>query len=299
MSELSEHALVTFPGRTGSALADENVRWLTGWLDEPEALQALSAGRYGAGPFLVPAELQVKAQTARAAVAERGPFEPQSAIIPHAEDDAVLTEVATRQDIQAAFPGASWRPQYVDLSKVIVLQKLVVTDGLHERATGITRGSSELLELCLPTQQQPIPLEIAPDADGRAVTITSLNPNLRVHGLQANLGPTGGSVTFLIGPGSPYVTVVELDGRFFLRDGHHRAVALTAAGITVVPAIVVAGTSYADAATVPGLFGPGVSLGDRPPMVADFLDERVSTAGVRRPLRKITRLSASEFPLVR
>ena len=299
MSELSERGFLAPGGRGRREPADENVRWLVGWQDEPEALQALSAGRYGAGPFPVPVELQMKAQAAREAVAARALFEPQSAILPHAEGDVVLTEVAARHDIQAALPGASWRPQYVDLSEVIVLQKLVVTDGLDEQVTGITMGSPELLELCLPTQQQPFPIELTSDADGHAVTITSLNPNLRVQGFQANLGPAGGSVTFVVGAGSPYVTVVELGGRFLLRDGHHRAVALMAAGITAAPVIVVAGTSYADAAMEPGLFGPGVALGDRPPMVADFLDERVSAAAVRRPLRKITRISASEFPVAR
>jgi hypothetical protein len=298
MSELFERGFVAPEGRAESVPADENVRWLTGWLDEPEALQALSAGRYGAGPFPVPVELQMKAKAARDAVAARTLFEPQSAILPHAEGDVVLTGVATRQDIQAAFPGASWRPQYVDLSKVIVLQKLIVTDGLDERVTGISKGSPDLLELCLPTQQQPFPLELTADADGHAATITSLNPNLRVQGFQANLGPTGGSVTFVVGTGAPYVTVVELGGRFLLRDGHHRVVALMAAGITAAPVVVVAGASYADAA-MPGLFGPGVALGDRPPTVADFLDERVSATAVRRPLRKITRISASEFPVAR
>jgi len=299
MSELFDHEFGVPGGLAPGEPAQENVRWLTGWLEEPEALQALSAGRYGAGPFPVPAELQVKARAAREAVAARAPFEPQSAILPHAEGDVVLTEVAARQDIQAAFPGASWRPQYVDLGKVIVLQKMVVSDGLDKLVTGIAKGSPELLELCLPAQQPPFPIDLTADADGRGATLTSLNPNLRVQQVQGSLGPTGGSITFIVGPGSPYVTVVELGGRFLLRDGHHRAVALMAAGVTSAPVVVVTGTSYADAAMVPGLFGPGVTLGVRPPMVTDFLDERVSATAIRRPLRKITRISASEFAVAR
>jgi hypothetical protein len=299
MSELFDHGFAAPGGRAGAEPAQENVRWLTGWLEEPEALQALSTGRYGAGPFPVPVDLQVKARAAREAVAARAPFEPQSAILPHAAGDVVLTQVAARQDIQAAFPGASWRPQYVDLSTLIVLQKLVVTDGLDQRVAGIAKDSPELLELCLPTQQLPFPIDLTLDPDGHGATLTSLNPNLRVQQVQAGIGPTAGSITFFIGPGSPYVTVVELGGRSLLRDGHHRAVALMAAGITAAPAVVVTGTSYADAAVVPGLFGPGVTLGDRPPTVADFLDERVSAAATRHPLRKITRMSASEFAVAR
>ena len=53
MSEMADPGFAaTEPHRQGG-VADENVRWLVGWLDEPEALQALSAGRYGAdrSPF--------------------------------------------------------------------------------------------------------------------------------------------------------------------------------------------------------------------------------------------------------
>lgn len=135
--------------------------------------------------------------------------------------------------------------------------------------------------------------------EGRAVTISSLSPNLRIQGTQVNFSPIAGSVTFVVGSGSPYLTVVELGDRLFLRDGHHRGVALLAAGIKAVPAIMVTGRSYADAATVPGLFGPEVTLGDRPPLVTDFLDDRVCAAAIRRPLRKVARISASEFPIAR
>lgn len=295
MSEMPEDAF-GFAGRPGSAPDEQRLRWLTGWLEEAEALQVLSAGRYGPGPFPVPAELQLRARAVRAAVAEREPFTPVSAILPHAEDDAALNAAASRPDIQAAFPpGTSWRVRYVDLSKVIAVQKIVIIDGLHERVTGISKDSPELFDLCLPAQQQPLEVETTPEPDGRSITFSSLNPNLRVQGYQANLGPTGGTVTYIIGGGSPYVTVVEVGDRFFLRDGNHRAVALLAAGITAVPAVVVAGFSYSDAAPGPGFLGPQVALGDHPPMLADFLDERVSDAGVRRRPRKVTRLSASDF----
>ncbi len=65
------------------------------------------------------------------------------------------------------------------------------------------------------------------------------------------------------------------------------------------PVVAVTGTSYADAVMVPGQLGRGVTLGVRPPMVTDFLDERVSATAIRRPLRKITGISASEFAVAR
>lgn len=297
MSEQLEHRAVLSGGNARPEPADENVRWLTGWLDEPEALQALSAGRYGLGPY--PVGLQEQARAARAAVAVRPPFEPQLAVLPHVEGDPVLAVVSARADIHATFAGASWQPRYIDLGKVIALQKLIVTDNLDARIAGAAADSGELLELCLPSQPQPIPVEISPDADGHAVTVSSLSPNLRIQGIQVNFGPIAGSVTFVVGSGSPYLTVVELGDRLFLRDGHHRAVALLAAGIKAVPAIMVTGRSYADVATVPGLFGPEVTLGDRPPLVTDFFDDRVCAAAIRRPLRKVARISASEFPIAR
>lgn len=294
MSEMSENAFV-FQEQSGSAPDEQQVRWLTGWLEEAEALPALSGGKYGPGPFPVPADLQLRSRAARAAVAEREPFAPRSVILPHAADDAVLNGVASRPDVHAGFAGVPWRVLYVDLSNVIAVQKLVVLDGLHQRVTGITKDSPELLDLCLPAQQRPTPVEAIQDLDGRSVTFSSPNPNLRFQGYHVNFGPGGGTVTFIVRVVSSYVTVVELGDRFFLRDGYHRAVALAAAGVTVVPAVVVTGSSYSDVAMTPGMLGPQVALGDHPPMLVDFLDAQVSDTSTRRRTRKVTRLSASEF----
>jgi len=124
MSEQLEYRAFHSGGDPRPEPADENVRWLTGWLDEPEAMQALSVGRYGRGPY--PVELQGQARAARAAVAARPPFEPQPAVLPYVEGDPVLAALSARPDIHATFAGASWQPRYIDLSKVIALQKLIV-----------------------------------------------------------------------------------------------------------------------------------------------------------------------------
>lgn len=277
--------------------AEENARWLIGWLEDTEALQALSGGRYGTGPF--PVELLQQVQAARAAITTRPVFEPQTAVAPRAGNDPIMEALSLRPDIQAAFSGAAWRPERVHLDRLIALQKMVVTDGLDSRVVAATRSDAELRELCLPENGQPVSLDVSSDASKGAVTISSLSPNLRIQALQVGQGPAGPLVSFHIGIGTPYVTVVHLGDRFFLRDGYHRAVGLLMHGVRAVPAIIVTARTFADVASVPGMFGPEVILGDRPPTVADFLNDGPSAAAIRRPLRKLLRVAADEFYIPR
>jgi hypothetical protein len=67
-------------------------------------------------------------------------------------------------------------------------------------------------------------------------------------------------------------------GRYFLRDGYHRAYGLLSAGITHVPALVREYPTYADSKMpVHGMLPvEEFLLGDRPPTLADYLDDAVS-----------------------
>ena len=47
------------------------------------------------------------------------------------------------------------------------------------------------------------------------------------------------AIVVLLSMGSPYVQIAHWSGRYFVRDGHHRAVGLLARGIHVVPAILI------------------------------------------------------------
>lgn len=297
MTEPLLHAVQGSTAAAEPAPADEHVCWLLGYLPEAEALLALSGGRYGVGPY--PLELQQQVAAARAAVANRPVFTAPPAVVPHAEDHGVLADLAARNDIQAAFAGASWQPRFVDLRNVIALQKLVVTDGLDERVAAAVADRAQVVELCMPSANQQVQVDFSKDSGDRAFTFSSLSPNLRLQAVQGGLGPSGTSLTCHLGFGSPFLNVVQLGDRYFLRDGSHRAVGLLRHDVTVVPAIVITGTSAADLTVNPDLFTTDITLGDRPPLVADFLDERVTAPATRRPMRKVVRIRTDEFFIVR
>ncbi len=64
--------------------------------------------------------------------------------------------------------------------------------------------------------------------------------------------------------------------RYVLRDGYHRAVALLARGINVVPALVSASPGIDPPRIGRGMLSRQVVMGRRPPMLPDYLDNDVS-----------------------
>jgi hypothetical protein len=273
-------------------LPDQQVRWLLGYLPDAEALQVISGGRYGFGPY--PAELQQHISAARSAVAARSAFITQPAVIDGAQDDTLLGPLAARPDIQAAFAGAAWHPSFVDLRKVIALQKLVVTQGLDERVSAAVGNRADLVELCLP-QPAPEPIEFGTDPARRAVTVTSLNPNLHFGGFNLDQLAQGGPIICGCGISTNVVTVVRFAERYFLRDGTHRAVGLLRHGVFEVPAILVEATTTADITTNREFFPPDVVLGERPPRLTDFLEDNICANATRRRTRRVVRLIADEY----
>ena len=192
----------------------------------------------------------------------------------------------------------AWRPQYVDLRRVIALQKLIVTDGLDARVAAASENKEALVELCLPTAGPEVELDVTPDVTGRAIMISSPNPNLRSQGLNLSV-PPGNVVAGAFGLGSPHMTVVRLGDRYVLRDGTHRAAGLLARGTFTVPLVVIEGTGPSDIAMNPDLFPPQVALGEHPPLVVDFLDDTIAAAATRKPLRKALRYIVEEFYIPR
>jgi len=65
-------------------------------------------------------------------------------------------------------------------------------------------------------------------------------------------------------------------GRYFLRDGYHRAYGLLAAGINLAPALVRDYATIEEANMPAGLLSPSTYLGTRPPLLGDYLDSSVA-----------------------
>jgi hypothetical protein len=285
----------------GEPIAQRSARVLLGWLPPQEAIPQL----LGRNP--VPEDdltaINDMVATAHAAVSQR----PATAVSnPVVEGDrSLLDQVANRSEVRATFADVQWRVEWVDLTRVLSVQKLITTDGLDLRVAEAVDDLATLVELCLPAAQPVPPLGAFADHDGHGFTLSSLNPNLRVvagNVHEALVSPSADvppqkmqAVTFLVSMGASYVQVAQYQGRSFLRDGYHRVAGLLRAGVTEVPAIVIDAPTFQFITSTPGLFDHEVAFGHRAPMLADFWDDSVSAETLQPAVRKVVRVRAEQF----
>jgi hypothetical protein len=278
-------------------------RTLAGWMPQQEAIQHV-LGRVPSTPVEEATAVAI-AESRRAAVAARTSSPFGNPIVATTNRDQLL-EIASRPQLHTTFAGQFAGVEWVDLTRVISIQKLVFTDGAARVAAAVREGSpDELIELCIPSNPQLSQFVVGGDADGRGLTIVSEDPNVRYQGaIFGDFDVSQGvgaprlmkAVSFLIGTGSPYLSVAQYQGRFYLQNGYHRAAALLQRGITVVPAVMTAMQSYDElAAPGGGLFGHGVASAATPPMLTDYWDDTVSVETTHSLSRKVLRMRGDEF----
>ena len=259
-----------------------DARWLLAWLTDAEATP-LILGR-PAQPTDDLTWVQSRIKTARAARAAQEPWQQQDPVV--AGDAEVLRRIQARPDIQACFAGMIWQPAFVDLRRVLAIQKHVSLAGQAER---VSRAPS-LLDLCLPTTGTP-ELRCSPDGDGKGMTLSSPDLNLKVAGAGLSMVDVGSgvmrpAVQIVLDIPMSFVNVGLFRGRYYLRDGYHRTGGLLRAGKQIVPCIVVEVDSVQQLLPNPvGLFSEDVLLDDRPPALTAFWDESVTCAGPRPGIR--------------
>jgi hypothetical protein len=285
----------------GEPVAQRTARVLLGWLPPKDAVSQL-LGRSPTPQDDLTAVNQMIV-TARSAVALRPATAIGDPVVPG--DRALLDQVAERPEVRASFADVPWRIEWVDLTQVLSVQKMIMTDGLDLRVAVATRDPAALVELCLPAAQPVPPLGAFSDQGGHGFALSSLNPNLRVVGsnvAEALVSPSPQvppqkmqAFTFFVSMGASYVQVARYQGRSFLRDGYHRAAGLLRAGVTRIPAVVVDAPSFQFVASAPSLFDHEVAFGDKAPKLADFWDDSVSADALQAAVRKVVRLRAEEF----
>ena len=206
-----------------------------------------------------------------------------------------------------------------DLRHVQVIQWKIQTAHAADRAENATDGDFlSLARITLPLSRAKELTGSGWSLDGRTLMVTCRNPMLRVIPVQlpglANpvcvsledvVEQTTGlelkRVSFHLLIDNSQVQVVRWRGSYFLRDGNHRAFGLFSRGITTIPVLY---REYADNED-PGLpkaeiFDPTVYLGERPPMLADFLDESVAVPIDVRSTQKtfLFQVIESDVPLL-
>jgi hypothetical protein len=285
----------------GEPIAQRSARVLLGWLPAKDAVSQL----LGRNP--VPQDnlttVNYLIASTRLAVAQRAATAICNPVVEG--DRSLLDGVAARPEVHAAFPDLAWRVEWVDLTRVLSVQKMITTDGLDLRVAEAVGDQAALVELCLPSVQPVAPLGAFGDPDGHGFALSSLNPNLRVIGSNIGEGLMSASpqippqkvqaFTFFVSSGASYLQVAQYHGRSFLRDGYHRAAGLLRAGVSQVPAIVFDAPSFQYIAPTPVLFDHEVAFSDRVPRLADFWDDSVSADALQPAIRKVVRIRAEEF----
>jgi hypothetical protein len=206
-----------------------------------------------------------------------------------------LADHVTRLDATAAgarMRAEGWEIALADLARVVAIAPSVFTDTAIERAAMLDPGDLRgIAELTLPTRH-PRPIgELAPGDDvlpvhiqyhhlTKTYTITSPNLNLAVisnFDAPGNQAPQASQLGFGFTVGVPpsFIEVARFQGRYLLRDGHHRAFGLLSRGITRVPAYV-RDVSTAEELAPAGMLPRSAWLGDRPPLLRDYHDDLVA-----------------------
>jgi hypothetical protein len=210
--------------------------------------------------------------------------------------DHLFAECKQRSDLQAEYEGLDWTLGVVDLRRLLAFQRRLVFS-TTQRASHIPGQNDwpQLLSLTIGLERST---EHHFVGNGRAtgnldVSLHSSNPDLQLR-LSQNEGRSRHLPLSLHG-GSPYFEVAELRGRWFLRDGYHRAYRLLQAGVHRIPAVVIYARTIEElGATEPWFFCEEQLFSDRPPRLIDFLDENLVLRYERTALRKVIRIRVEE-----
>jgi hypothetical protein len=272
-------------------------RALIGWMSPHDAALAM-AGRNTDKPPT--AEMIARAARARAHVAARAPGADQSGVMtpaPAVLDAHVAALAATPAGARVL--GDRWSVCIVDLRRICAFQPTVTTAYAEDRAAGVDATdvtSLAQVSLPLPTQQ---PLSMMTDAAGGKVVCASRNPNLKVLGqFSTPIEPGVVGVGFAVSVMPSFMSVAVFQGRHLLYDGYHRAHGFLRRGIYHVPALV-REFGVNEQMNVPaGMLPNGSFLGDRPPLLLDYLDDNVAADVTVPATQKLVIVQGLEFGIL-
>lgn len=269
-------------------------KFLAGFVGETDSWTYLS----GQGIQLTPdEERDAKASIKRAvdyvtSLPPRGELSPRIRPLPseHRDHISQLEAEPTFSEIRQGAVSVEWG--LVEIGNVRCFQQNINSGYVAELTTRLPKPSDSAgtIRFCQPlsSERQKIALPIGFNQSTNTYTIVSENLDLRIQG---NIGgqtadPNGvqrSFVGFMFGFGLPQIAVAEYRGKFVIRNGYHRALALLQAGHTEIPAVVVHCSSYqATGGAAPGFLPPDLVLSDRPPVLADYLSDAAVEVQRRR-----------------
>jgi hypothetical protein len=210
--------------------------------------------------------------------------------------EQLLNKCGQRADLQEEYEGLDWTLGVVDLRRLLAFQRRLVFSAKRD-ASPVPKEDNwpQLIALALGARRDTSHHLACHtnDRSGLDVSLYSSNPDLR---LRLNPAEGHGDLSRLsLYGGSPFLEVAEFRGRWFLRDGYHRAYCLLQAGVHRIPAVVIYARSIVElGATEPWFFTQDQLFSNRPPRVMDFLDEGLVLRYERAALRKVIRIRIDE-----
>ena len=220
---------------------------------------------------------------ARNAVLARPPITDVSSAVSDPGDElSTYLDTFRSQTAFQPFATEGWEVKIADLTKVCALQPMVFWDHAEERTQPAVIGDMlSLAAVTLPIRKAPESLPLQFDPVRNTWMVASRNPNLRIIGqfnapINDGNGQTFTGCGFLIAISPSFVQVIKYRGRYLLRDGYHRSIGLLSRGMTHAPVLYREFTEFQPLGLGPGMLPEQSYLGDRPPMLADYLSETVS-----------------------
>jgi hypothetical protein len=238
-------------------------------------------------------ELSDKCDRAKRDLIDRVDYEQCSALLSAetARIQHLLDAPTQRAELQQEYKGLDWTLGVVDLRHLLAFQRRLVFD--HElRLLQIPQQQDwpALLSFSFASVRDTTYKMTIQEMNGQfsGLTLQSCNPDLQLRPLKKS-GFDGSSPFSLFG-GSPFFEVAEFHGRWFLRDGYHRAYRLLQAGVNHLPAVVIRARTIDEVgATQPWFFNEGELFSSHQPRVLDFLEDSL-VLHYKRP-RLVKRIS--------
>jgi hypothetical protein len=206
----------------------------------------------------------------------------------------LFAECRERPDLQTEYEGLDWTLGVVDLRHLLAFQRRLVFN-TRRRTVPQQSDWSQLTAFALGSQRGAEHHFVRNRCATGCLDISlhSSNPDLQLR-LSPNAG-RGDHLPFSLYGGNSFFEVAEFRGRWFLRDGYHRAYCLLQAGVHRIPAVVIYARTIGEVgANEPWFFSEEQLFSDRPPRVVDFLDESLVLRYERIALRKVIRIRVEE-----
>jgi len=243
-------------------------------------------------------ELSDKLVLARRTLIERASYEPFSAVLDleTAHIQHLLDVHAQRTEVEQEYVGLDWTLGVVDLRRLLAFQRRLVFDPeLQLLQIPHPNDWPALLSLSFGSARSTTYKMKVHEIDGHlsGLTLQSRNPDFQLR--PPHNSELHGSLPLSLFGGSPFFEVAQFRGRWFLRDGYHRAYRLLQAGVHHLPAVVIhARTIDEVGATQPWFFREEELFSSRPPRVVDFLEDAVMLSYKRPRLVKTIAIRVEE-----